>query len=195
MASRAYSGPMTGGLRFNPGPGQEPPQRGGENPDHEQLGVAFLTHRGEMLGFASRSLGDQSLAEEAVQETFVRALRAQPGFDPARGAMRSWLFSIERRIIVDLARGRNSHPARELDPNTPSPADQIELAMRSWSVEEALRRLAPDHRLVVLELYYRGRSSRDLARELGVPEGTVRSRLYYSLRALRVALEATGWTE
>jgi len=195
MTSWAYSGPMTGGVGLNLDPSQDPPTKGGQSPDHEQLGVAFLTHRSELLGFARRSLGDASLAEEAVQETFVRALRARPGFDPQRGAMRTWLFVIERRIIVDLARSRRTNRAQELDPNSPSPADQIDAAMRSWNVEEALRRLRPDHRQVVLEIYYRGRPSRELARELGIPEGTVRSRLYYALRALRVSLADLGGVE
>jgi RNA polymerase sigma-70 factor (ECF subfamily) len=193
MSSYAYSGPVPGGLRLNLEPSQDPPPSGGESPDHERLGVAFLTHQRELLGFARRSLGDESLAEEAVQETFVRALRARPGFDPKRGAMRPWLFSIERRIIVDLARARSAHPSQELNPNSPSAADQIEAAMLSWNVEEALRRLGPDHRLVVLEIYYRGRPSREVARRLGVPEGTVRSRLYYALQALRVSLDEMGW--
>ncbi|MGH7643502.1 MAG: sigma-70 family RNA polymerase sigma factor [Candidatus Dormibacteria bacterium] len=179
---------MTGGIGLNLEPGQDPRAPGDEVTDHEQLGIAFLTHRSELLGFARKSLGDQSLAEEAVQETFVRALRARSGFDPRRGAMRSWLFSIERRIIVDLARSRRAHPAQKLDPNSVAAADQLDVAMRTWNVEEALRRLSGEHRRVVLEIYYRGRSSREVARELGVPEGTVRSRLYYALRALRIAL-------
>lgn len=195
MSSCAYSGPMTGGVGLNLEPSQDPPAHGGENPDQEQLGVAFLTHRGELVGFARRALGDQCLAEEAVQETFVRALRARPGFDPQRRALRTWLFAIERRIIVDLARARRAHPAQQLDPNSPSAADQIEAAMRSWNVEAALRQLGPKHLLVVLEIYYRGRPSRELALELGVPEGTVRSRLYYALRALRGALDDMGWAE
>ena len=195
MSSCAYSGPMTRGVGLHLDPGQDPLTGSGESPDHEQLGAAFLAHRGELLGFAKRSLRDDSLAEEAVQETFVRALRARPGFDPKLGAMRTWLFAIERRIIVDLARARSAHPAQELDPDVPSAADQMEAALRSWTVEEALRRLGPEHRLVVLEIYYRGRPGRDLARELGVPEGTVRSRLYYALRALRVTLDEIGWAE
>jgi len=186
---------MTRGAELNLEPSQEPRAGVGETPDHEQLGIAFLTHRGELLGFARRSLADEPLAEEAVQETFVRALRARHGFDPQLGAMRTWLFAIERRVIVDLARARRAHPAQALDPDSLSGADQIEATMRTWNVEEALRRLGPEHRLVVLEIYYRGRPSRDLARELGVPEGTVRSRLYYALRALRITLDEMGWSE
>jgi len=193
MHSGAYSGPVSGGVGLNLEPGQDPSRHVGESPDHERLGVAFLTHRAELLGFARRTLGDESLAEEAVQETFVRALRASPGFDPQRGALRTWLFSIERHIIVDLARARTAHGAATLDPNLPEKADQLEAAVRAWNVEAALRRLGREHRLVVFEVYYRGRPCREVAQELGVPEGTVRSRLYYALRALRVALTELGW--
>ncbi|HVC40051.1 MAG TPA: sigma-70 family RNA polymerase sigma factor [Candidatus Dormibacteraeota bacterium] len=161
----------------------------------EELGVAFRNHRGELLGLARRSLEDGPLAEEAVQETFVRALRARRGFDARLGAMRSWLFAIERRVIVDLARARRAHRVEPLREDSATSSDQLEGALNSWNVEAALRRLGPQHQQVVLEIYYGGRSSRDLARELGVPEGTVRSRLYYALRALRGSLEELGWTE
>ena len=166
-----------------------------ERESRDRLGAAFEAHRAELLGFARQSLGDPELAEEAVQETFVRALRAQRGFDPELGAIRPWLFAIERHIIVDLARSRSVRQTQELDPDLPSATDQVEVAMRAWNVEEALRRLGPEHRQVVLEIYYRGRPSRELARQLGIPEGTVRSRLYYALRALRVTLDEMGWNE
>lgn len=195
MASWAYSGsmPRAVGAELNPEQNRHPDKR--DALDQDRLGSAFVAHRSELLGFARQSLGDLGLAEEAVQETFVRALRAQRRFDPRRGAMRSWLFAIERHIIVDLARRRSAHPTQQLNPNTPTGADQMDQALRAWNIEEALRRLGPEHRLVVLEIYFRGRPSRDLAQELGVPEGTVRSRLYYALRALRLTLDEMGGTE
>lgn len=192
MTAHAYSRSMTVGVDLNLEPGHDRPTNEG---DREQLAVAFSAHKDELRGFARRSLGDDSLADEAVQETFLRAVRAKPGFDPQRGAIRTWLFAIARRVIVDLARARSAHPSQELDPNKAAATDEIEKAMRSWDVEEALRRLGPDHRVVVIEIYYRGRASRDLAQQLGLPEGTVRSRLYYALRALRVALGDLGWSE
>ncbi|MGH7611678.1 MAG: sigma factor-like helix-turn-helix DNA-binding protein, partial [Candidatus Dormibacteria bacterium] len=62
-----------------------------------------------------------------------------------------------------------------------------------WQVEAALLELSSEHRQVILEIYYRGRTARDLARRLALPEGTVRSRLYYGLRQLRHNLERSGW--
>lgn len=161
--------------------------------DQIELEAAYATHRDELLGFARRSLGDAELAEDAVQETFVRAWRSRQRFNPGLGAMRTWLFAIERHIVVDLARLRRARPTDELDSDLASPHDHIGAALRSAQVEEVLRALAPLHRQVIVEIYFHGRSGRELARELGLPEGTVRSRLFYALRALRVGLAAQGW--
>jgi RNA polymerase sigma-70 factor (ECF subfamily) len=195
MTSCAYIGSVTGilGARREEGNGAAADMR--ETPDRDRLGTAFEAHRSELLGFARQSLGDPELAEEAVQETFVRALRTQHGFNPELGSIRPWLFAIERHVIVDLARSRSARQTQELDRDLPSAVDQMEVALRAWNVEEALRRLGPEHRQVVLEIYYRGRPSRELAHQLGIPEGTVRSRLYYALRALRLTLDEMGWNE
>jgi len=158
-----------------------------------ELEAAYASHRAELLGFARRSLGDAELAEDVVQETFARAWRSRQRFNPSLGAMRTWLFAIERHIVVDLTRLRRARPTDELDRDLASPLDPIEAALRSAQVEEALRSLAPLHRQVIVEISFRGRSSRELAKELGLPEGTVRSRLFYALRALRAGLAAQGW--
>jgi RNA polymerase sigma-70 factor (ECF subfamily) len=161
--------------------------------DHSELEAAYASHRAELLGFARRSLGDSELAEDAVQETFARAWRSRQRFNPSLGAMRTWLFAIERHIVVDFARLRRARPTYELDHELASPTDPIEAALLSALVEEALRTLAPPHRQAIVEIYFRGRSSRELAGELGLPEGTVRSRLFYALRALRQGLADRGW--
>ena len=167
----------------------------GELADEPGLTAAFTAHGGELFGYARRSLGDAELAEEAVQETFVRAWRARDRFDPSLGGIRAWLFTIERRIIIDLARKRAVRSVDAL-PHDPPPAEsELDVAMRGWLVEEALRRLRPEHRTVVVEIYYRGRPSSEVATALGIPEGTVRSRLFYALKALRLALDEVGWNE
>jgi RNA polymerase sigma-70 factor (ECF subfamily) len=163
----------------------------GELADEQGLTAAFTAHGGELYGYARRALGDSGLAEEAVQETFARAWRARDRFDPTLGGIRAWLFAIERRIIIDLARKRAVRSADRLPPEH----SDLEEAMRGWLVEEALRRLRPEHRSVVVEIYYRGRPSSEVATLLGIPEGTVRSRLFYALKALRLALDEIGWDE
>jgi RNA polymerase sigma-70 factor (ECF subfamily) len=73
--------------------------------------------------------------------------------------------------------------------------DHVERAMAAWQVEEAVGHLTEEHRTVVIEIYFRGRTSKELADRLSVPEGTVRSRLFYALKALRLTLQEMGWTE
>ena len=168
---------------------------GGESADEDGLTAAYNAHGGELFGYARRSLGDAGLAEEAVQETFIRAWRSRDRFDPTLGGIRSWLFAIERRIIIDLARKRAARSSDKL-PIEPDVTDgELETAMRSWQVDEALRSLRPEHRQVIIEIYFRGRSSREVAAELHLPDGTVRSRLFYALKAMRLVLEEMGWDE
>ncbi len=164
-------------------------------PDEDELlGPAFDAHRRELAGHARRVLGDAHLAEEVVQETFARAWRARHRFDPEVGSLRTWLFSIERNLLVDLgrARARRELPA-PVEPAGDSVPDRTESVLTSWQVETAIGRLTPEHRTVLVAVYFRGHTSREVAGQLGLPEGTVRSRLYYALRSLRETFESMGW--
>jgi RNA polymerase sigma-70 factor (ECF subfamily) len=158
----------------------------------ERIREAYAAHGGELYGFAMRSLRDHGLAEEAVQETFLRAWRAGERFDPEIGSLRTWLFAILRNVVIDLGRARASRP--EVLDEAPEGSDEpLEQALLAWQVEEALRRIGTSHRQVIVETYFRGRPYAELATELGVPEGTIKSRVYYGLRALRNALEELGY--
>ncbi len=153
---------------------------------------AYAAHAGELYGFAMRSLGDAGLAEEAVQETFVRAWRAGERFDPQLGSLRTWLFAILRNVVIDLGRARASRPSVAEGGAEPA-VEPLEQALLAWQVDEAMRRIGAEHRRVLIETHYRGRPYAEVAAELGVPEGTVKSRVYYGLRALRVVLEEMGY--
>ena len=163
--------------------------------EEDGVRAAYRAYGAELFGFACRSLGDHGLAEEAVQETFLRAWRAADRFDPSIAPLRTWLYSIMRNVVIDLSRARASRPAVAAGApaaGEPGP-DAFDTALVSWQVEEGLRRLGEDHRRILLETYYRGRPYAEVAAELGIPEGTVKSRVYYALRALRLALEEMGW--
>lgn len=153
---------------------------------------AYSAHAGELYGFAMRSLGDAGTAEEAVQETFVRAWRAGKRFDPEIGSLRTWLFAIMRNVVTDLGRARAARPrvGADLPELGHEPFEEMLL---TWQVEEALRRIGAQHRRVLVETYLRGRPYAEVAEELGVPEGTIKSRVYYGLKALRNALEEMGY--
>jgi RNA polymerase sigma-70 factor (ECF subfamily) len=168
--------------------------------DEAAIRAAYSAHGGEMFGFATRSLGDAGLAEEAVQETFLRAWRAADRFDEQLGSLRTWLFSILRHVMIDFARARSARPPLADAPiehpsAPPEPEDHFDRALVAWQIEEALRRIGEDHRRVLVETYFRGRPYKEVAEELGIPEGTVKSRVYYALRAVRLALEEMGWDE
>ena len=155
---------------------------------------AYAAHSGELYGFALRSLADAGLAEEAVQETFVRAWRAGERFDPQLGSLRTWLFAILRNVVIDLGRARAVRPTVAEGGVEPS-VEPFEQALSAWQIEEAMRRIGEEHRRVIFETYYRGRPYAEVAEELGIPEGTVKSRVYYGLRALRVVLEEMGYED
>ncbi len=155
---------------------------------------AYAAHATELYGFAVRSLGDSGLAEEAVQETFLRAWRAGERFDPQIGSLRTWLFAILRNVVIDLGRARAARPTVAEGGVEPS-VEPFDEALLAWQVEEAMRQIGDQHRRVLVETFYRGRPYAEVAEELGVPEGTVKSRVYYGLRALRVALEEMGYED
>jgi RNA polymerase sigma-70 factor (ECF subfamily) len=167
-----------------------------ETADETGLRDAFLAHGGELFGFARRSLNSTESAEDVVQETFSRAWRSRSRFDPSLGSLRTWLFTIERRVIIDVSSSQMKTETFPLDQeNQPSSEDHVEKAMLGWQMESALKRLNPEHRMVVTELYFNGRSGREVAELFGLPEGTVRSRAFYALRMLRLLLEEAGWDQ
>jgi len=155
---------------------------------------AYSAHAGELYGFAMRSLGDAGLAEEAVQETFLRAWRAGNRFDPQIGSLRTWLFAILRNVVIDLGRARAARPGVAKEGAEQS-VDPIEDSLLAWQVEEAMRRIGDQHRRILVETHYRGRPYAEVATELEIPVGTVKSRVYYALKALRVALEEIGYED
>jgi RNA polymerase sigma-70 factor (ECF subfamily) len=151
-------------------------------------------HAAALWGFCLHLTGDRIRAEDVVQETLLRAWQRYEVLDEARGSVRSWLFTVARNIVIDEWRSKRFQNERYTDqvPEPADPADQTDALLQSWVVAEAITQLSPEHRAVLLECYYRGRSVAEAGRVLGVPEGTVKSRTHYALRALRLALEEMG---
>jgi RNA polymerase sigma-70 factor (ECF subfamily) len=137
---------------------------------------------------------DRGRAEDVVQETLLRAYRHRKVLESPRAAVRSWLFTVARNIVIDEWRTRRGHvevPVAEV-PEVDDAGDRTDQLLLSWVIAEAITKLSPEHRAVLLECYYRGRPVSEAAQRLGVPEGTVKSRTHYALRALRLALEELG---
>lgn len=160
--------------------------------------AVYAAHGPELYRFAMRSLGDRGLAEEAVQETFVRAWRAADRFDDELGSLRTWLFAIVRNVVIDLSRARAVRPGLSPIESTSDDGlfvdEAFDRVLTAWQVEEALRMLSDEHRAALVEVHYKARSYNDVAASLGVPVGTIKSRVYYGLKAMRLALEELGWT-
>ena len=147
-------------------------------------------HAGALHSWARRRVADPAEADEVVQETLVRAWRKHEQFDPSRGSERAWLFAIARNVVID--RHRASERRARLVAVPAMAADDepdVERAAETSLVRDALLALSEPHRAVVVATYYDGCSVREAARRLGLPEGTVKSRLHYALRALRAELE------
>ena len=164
--------------------------------DEELLDALYAEYAGPLLEYVERLLGgDRFQAEDVVQETLMRAWRNADAL--ATETARPWLFTVARRLVIDRYRGTRRRPpsvASEAAIEVLPAPDELEGALLAWEVAEALRSLSPDHRRVLLEVHYRDRSVAEAAAQLGIPEGTVRSRTYYALRALRLALEERGIT-
>lgn len=163
--------------------------------DEELLRVLYAEHAPSLLGFVQRLVhGDRSMAEDIVQETLLRAWRHSE--ELSADSVRPWLFTTARHLVVDGHRARAARPAEAPDVamQTAVAADGIETALTAAIVTDALRALTPAHRAILIDYFYRGRTAAEIAAERGLPAGTARSRVYYALRAMRLALQERGVT-
>lgn len=152
-------------------------------------------HAAALWAYCVRLTGnDRARAEDVVQETLLRAWRHSSVLDESQGSVRGWLFTVARNIVIDEWRSRRAHTEYAVAevPEVADSGDRTDQLLLSWVVAEALTKLSADHRAVLVECYYRGLPVAEAARRLDIPEGTVKSRTHYALRALRLALEEMG---
>jgi RNA polymerase sigma-70 factor (ECF subfamily) len=150
----------------------------------------YRRYAGRVYGLGVQLLGDRGLAEELVQETFVRLWRNAPRFDPDRGSPATFIYAMARRLAIDLWRRPSSRPL-EADPAPPDD-DQMDRVLVRLDVRDALDSLSDAHR-EVLELSYRQHLKQaEIAERLGIPLGTVKTRCFHALRSLKVALDQRG---
>lgn len=165
--------------------------------DDESVRTAYDAHGAELYRFCRAMLGDGGLAEDAVQESFVRAWRARERFNPATASLRTWLFSIARNVVIDMHRSRSARPtvAGEVGEDMVSVTDHADQVVLGLQLRQSLATLSADQRHAVTEIALRGRTSADLAMELGASDSTVRSRLYYGLKAMRATIQTKEWSD
>lgn len=171
--------------------------------DQRAAAVLYDTYADALYGYGLRHLQNEELAEELVQRVLEKLWRRADTYDPERGPVRAFVFTIARSTVADLHR-RAARLPRPVDlvsggladhvtqgPAVDDAADQVVLAA---SVRTALDRLTSDHRRVLELAYARGLSQREVAEALDLPLGTVKSRTYYALQAFRLACEELGVT-
>jgi RNA polymerase sigma-70 factor, ECF subfamily len=159
----------------------------------ESMRALLRAYGGGLYGFALKRLGDRGLAEEALQEVMVRVWRNAESFDDERGSFRSWVYQIATNVVIDLHRRRQARPPlAQLEFDPASELGSLEEEMERWQLHMAIANLRPEHREVIALVHFEGLKLREAAERLRIPVGTVKSRCYYALESLRIALEEQG---
>jgi RNA polymerase sigma-70 factor (ECF subfamily) len=166
--------------------------------DAEQLRELHDAHAAVVWRYVVHLTGDRAKADDLVQETLLRAWRSPRILEQDAASARSWMLTVARNLVIDdyrSARRRHEIAVAEL-PEAPDreQRDNIDELFEALLIEEALAAISPEHREVIVHAYYGGRSLAETAQHLGIPTGTVKSRLHYGLRALRLALQERGVT-
>jgi RNA polymerase sigma-70 factor, ECF subfamily len=160
-------------------------------PDEDLIRFLYQEHGRSVLAYATRLTGDRAAAEDVLQETLLRAWRHADNLrNDSRGSVRGWLLTVARNIITDRVRARAARP-QEVGEPVDVPAverDHAEQVVNEMAVLGAMDKLSAEHREVLVEMYYRGRTVTEAAQALRIPAGTVKSRSYHAMRALRAVL-------
>jgi len=166
---------------------------GGELPGDPDAAIRQLySHNARALRrYVGQFCPDRASADDIVQETFIRAWRHLPQLSADDRPVRPWLFRVARNLLIDANRAAQARPvsapeqpAREIGTDS-----GLEEVLDRQLVAAALAHLSPAHQSVLAENFYRGGTMATVARELGIPHGTARSRLHYALDALRQQLQ------
>jgi RNA polymerase sigma-70 factor, ECF subfamily len=150
----------------------------------------YSDHAQALRSYVRRFCPDQASADDIVQETFIRAWRHLPSLCADGRPIRPWLLRVARNLLTDAERAARSRPVM-VSASAEEPGDESRLGqvLDRQLVADALRHLSPAHRAVLVETFYRGGTTAVVARQLGIPHGTARSRLHYALHALRAHLQ------
>lgn len=171
----------------------------------DAMAEVFRRHGGAVFALAKRVLGDAGRAEEIVQEVFVRLWNQPERFDPERGSLRSFLLAQTHGRAVDLLRSDSARKDREEREARATAEAGYDIEREVWDmavaerVRVAVMALPGDERKAIELAYFGGRTYREVAVELGAPEGTVKSRIRSGLKRMRTILADTSvgaaWAE
>ncbi|HJV97954.1 MAG TPA: sigma-70 family RNA polymerase sigma factor [Arthrobacter sp.] len=160
--------------------------------DEDVVAAIYRDHGTALRRFVLSASRDPQLAEDVVQETVLRVWQQAPEIT---GSLRSYLFRTARNIMIDNYRKAQRRPAEALQHELTDPADAVERVdelLNRVLMEEALLRLSSEHRDVLVALHYRRFTVNEASVQLNIPSGTVKSRAFYAVRALRTILDEMG---
>jgi RNA polymerase sigma-70 factor, ECF subfamily len=161
--------------------------------DEDVVAAIYRDHGAALKRFVlSASRGDPQLADDVVQETVLRVWQQAPQIT---GSLRSYLFRTARNVMIDNYRKAQRRPQEAGEHDVPDPADaagRIDDLLNKVLMEEALLRLSAEHREVLVALHYRRHTVQEASVHLSIPAGTVKSRAFYAVRALRTILDEMG---
>jgi RNA polymerase sigma-70 factor, ECF subfamily len=164
--------------------------------DENALGELYDRYGRVAYGLALRIVRDRSLAEDAVQEGFLAVWRSAGAFLAEQGKPSTWILTLVHRRAVDLVRREERRRADPLDdteqPTGEATDEEAWLRAQRQVVQEALRKLPPDQREAIELAYYGGFTQSELAERLGLPLGTIKSRMFTGLKRLRELLAESG---
>src|SRR5215218_6311319 len=158
------------------------------------LSALYDRYSRTVYGVGLKILGNRTLAEELVQDVFLKAWRSAGTFDPSRGSFSTWLYRVTRSAAIDLYRKR-ANKVRQVPDGGPhiaaardssaGPQEIVDESWLSWRVSRALEALDAPHREVIELAYFGGLSQREVSERTGVPLGTVKTRTASAFRRLR----------
>lgn len=156
----------------------------------------YRRYGGRIYRFGLNLLGDAGLADELVQECFVRLWRTAGRFDLSRGTVAAYMFVMGRSIAADLRKRPSSRPLMLVDEaQIPAQPDGVDQILETLMMRDALDSLSAAHREVLILVHAEGLTQSQIAERLGLPLGTVKTRMYHGLRALRAALGERGYDD
>ncbi len=169
-----------------------------DDPEAAVMRVLYEEHAAALWRYAVRLTGDRARAEDVVQETLLRAWRHPEVTEDRDRSARAWLFTVARNLIIDERRSarfrsESGSPDMEQAADRAGP-DEVEAALDRMLLGEAIGQLSEEHRAVIRRAYHQGWTTAQIAADLQIAEGTVKSRLHYGMRALRLILQEMGVT-
>ncbi|MET4096109.1 sigma-70 family RNA polymerase sigma factor [Arthrobacter sp. UYCu712] len=160
--------------------------------DEDVVTAIYREHGTALRRFVLSASRDPQMADDVVQETILRIWQQAPEIT---GSLKSYLFRTARNIMIDNYRKAQRRPREAAERDLADPVDaaeRVDELLNKVLMEEALLRLSAEHRDVLVALHYRRYTVQETAKTLSIPAGTVKSRAFYAVRALRTILDEMG---